>query len=64
MVRFGQRGAVAHNDPVEQEKDAKFTSLPANLVILHNTLDIAEMVRQLQAEGWEIDQLDLAARSV
>ncbi|MGW0672353.1 Tn3 family transposase [Streptomyces sp. NPDC002746] len=59
-VRFGQRGTVAHNDPVEQEKDVKFTSLLANLVIFHNTLDIADVVRQLQAEGWEIDPLDLA----
>lgn len=59
-VRFGQRGTEAHNDPVEQEKDVKFTSLLANLVIFHNTLDIADVVRQLQAEGWEIDPLDLA----
>jgi hypothetical protein len=60
MVRFGQHGTVAHNDPVEQEKDVKFTSLLANLVIFRNTLDIADVVRQLQAEGWEIDPLDLA----
>jgi hypothetical protein len=33
---------VAANDPVEQEKDVKFTSLLANLVIFHKTLDIAE----------------------
>ncbi|MFC4606986.1 Tn3 family transposase [Streptomyces maoxianensis] len=32
-VRFGERGTVAANDPVEQEKDVKFTSLLANLVI-------------------------------
>ncbi|MFC9635082.1 Tn3 family transposase [Streptomyces mirabilis] len=59
-VRFGQRGTVAHNDPVEQEKDVKFTSLLANLLIFHNTLDIADVVRQLQAEGEVIDPLDLA----
>lgn len=59
-VRFDQRGTVAHNDPVEQEKDVKFTSLLANLVIFHNTLDIAHVVRQLQAEGHVIDPLDLA----
>ncbi|MFF4394889.1 Tn3 family transposase [Streptomyces sp. NPDC001480] len=50
-VRFG---------PVEQEKDVKFTSLPANLLTFHNTLDIADVVRQLQAKGWVIDPLDLA----
>lgn len=59
-VRFGQRGMVAANDPDEQEKDVKFTSLPANLVIFHNTLDIADVVRRLQAEGWVIGPLDLA----
>jgi hypothetical protein len=59
-VRFGQRGTVAHNDPGEQEKDVKFTSLLANLLIFHNTLDIADVVRQLQAEGEVIDPLDLA----
>ncbi|MBV9139992.1 MAG: Tn3 family transposase [Pseudonocardiales bacterium] len=59
-VRFGQRGTVTANDPVEQEKDVKFTSLLANLVIFHNTLDIADVVRELQAEGWIVDPLDLA----
>lgn len=36
----------------------KLTSLLANLLIFHN--DIADVVRQLQAEGWVIDPLDLA----
>ncbi|MFF0220060.1 Tn3 family transposase [Streptomyces vinaceus] len=43
-----------------KETTSKFTSLLANLVIFHNTLDIADVVRQLQAEGWEIDPVDLA----
>jgi len=60
-ARFSQRGTVAANDPDEQEKDVKFTSLLlANLVIFHNTLDLADVVRELQAEGWIIDPLDLA----
>ncbi|MFD5618928.1 hypothetical protein [Streptomyces yangpuensis] len=29
-------------------------------MIFHNTLDIAEVVRELQAEGGEIEPLDLA----
>lgn len=41
-------------------KDVKFTSLLANLVIFHNTLDIADVVRELQAEGHPVDPLDLA----
>lgn len=59
-VHFGQRGTVAANNPVEQEKDVKVTSLLANLVIFHNTLDIADVVRELQAEGQVVDPLDLA----
>ncbi|MFC9290016.1 Tn3 family transposase [Streptomyces sp. NPDC057052] len=59
-MRFGQNGTVAANDPVEQEKDVKFTSLLANLVIFHSALDIADVVRELQAEGRSVDPLDLA----
>ncbi|MFE5095345.1 Tn3 family transposase [Streptomyces sp. NPDC056638] len=59
-VRFGQRGTVAANNPVEQEKDVKFTSLLANLVIFHNTLNIADIAHELQTEGQVVDPLDLA----
>ncbi|GAA3511458.1 TnpA family transposase [Streptosporangium album] len=59
-LRFGNRGVIADNDPVEQEKTLKFNSLLTNAVIFHNTLDIAEVVRQLQAEGWIIEPEDLA----
>ncbi|MFD0499454.1 Tn3 family transposase [Streptomyces rhizosphaericus] len=46
--------------PVEQEKAMKFNGLLTNAVIFHNALDIAEIVRQLLEEGWEIDPEDLA----
>ncbi|MFG2716608.1 Tn3 family transposase [Streptomyces goshikiensis] len=46
--------------PVEQEKVMKFNALLTNAVIFHNALDIAEIVRQLLGEGWEIDPEDLA----
>lgn len=36
-----------------------FTSLLANLVIFHDTLDIADVGRELQAEGRVVDPLDL-----
>ncbi|MFG3248610.1 Tn3 family transposase [Streptomyces sp. NPDC048187] len=35
-------------------------SLLTNAVVFHNALDIAEIVRQLLEEGWEIDPEDLA----
>ncbi|WP_171076225.1 Tn3 family transposase [Streptomyces sp. YIM 121038] len=59
-VGFGNSGVIADNDPVEQEKAMKFNALLTNAVIFHNALDIAEIVRQLQAEGWEIEPEDLA----
>ncbi|MGW3466092.1 Tn3 family transposase, partial [Streptomyces olivaceoviridis] len=59
-IGFGNRGVIADNDPVEQEKAMKFNALLINAVIFHNALDIAEIVRQLLEEGWEIDPEDLA----
>jgi len=47
---FGNRGVIADNDPVEQEKAMKFNALLTNAVIFHNALDIAEIVRQLPEE--------------
>ncbi|WP_431961739.1 Tn3 family transposase [Actinacidiphila sp. bgisy160] len=59
-VGFGNQGVIADNDPVEQEKAMKFNALLTNAVIFHNALDIAEIVRQLLEEGWEIGPEDLA----
>jgi hypothetical protein len=59
-VRFGNSGVLADNDPVEQEKALKFNSLLTNAIIFHNTLDIADVVRQLQAEGETVEPEDLA----
>ncbi|WP_434099900.1 Tn3 family transposase [Streptomyces viridosporus] len=57
---FGNRGVIADNDPIEQEKSMKFNALLTNMVIFHNAPDIAEIIRQLLEEGWEIDPEDLA----
>jgi hypothetical protein len=38
----------------------KFNALLTNAVFFHSALDIAEIVRQLLEEGWEIDPEDLA----
>jgi hypothetical protein len=59
-VRFGNRGVIADNDPVEQEKAVKFDALLTYCLIFHNTPDTAQAVRELQAEGWRIDPEDLA----
>jgi TnpA family transposase len=59
-IGFGNRGVIADNDPIEQEKAMKFNALLTNAVIFHNALDIAEIVRQLLEEGWTIEPEDLA----
>lgn len=59
-VGFGNQGVLADNDPIEQEKAMKFNALLTNAVIFHNALDIAEIIRQLHEEGWEIDPEGLA----
>lgn len=59
-IGFGNRGVIADNDPIEQEKAMRFNALLTNAVIFRNVLDIAEIVRQLLEEGWEIDPEDLA----
>ena len=38
--RFGNDGVIADNDPDEQEKIIKFTTLLTNAVIFHTTLDM------------------------
>jgi TnpA family transposase len=57
---FGKHGVIAGNDPDEQEKTMKFNALLSNCVIFHTTLELMEVIRQLQAEGWSIDPADLA----
>ena len=57
---FGKHGVIADNDPDEQEKTMKFNALLSNCVIFHTTLELMEVIRQLQAEGWSIDPADLA----
>ncbi len=59
-IGFGNRGVIADNVPIEQERAMKCNALLTNAVMFHNALDIAEIVRQLLEEGWEIDPEDLA----
>lgn len=59
-VRFGNSGVLADSEPIEQEKALKFNSVLTNAIILRNTLDIADVVRQLQADGEVVAPEDLA----
>jgi TnpA family transposase len=61
--RFGNHGVIADNDPDEQEKIVKFSTLLTNAVIFHTTLDMMAVIRDLVAEGWQISAEDLAVLS-
>ena len=61
--RFGNRGIIADNDPDEQEKIVKFSTLLANCVVFHTTVDMMAVLRDLIAEGWTITAADLATLS-
>jgi TnpA family transposase len=61
--RFGNAGVIADNDPEEQEKIVKFSTLLTNAVIFHTTLDMTMVLRELIAEGWTITTEDLALLS-
>ena len=62
-VRFGNNGVLAENDPAEQEKSIKFTSLLANLIVFHTAVDMMEVIRQLIAEGLLVTAEELAQLS-
>src|SRR5205807_9004155 len=61
--RFGNAGVIAANDPAEQEKILKFSTLMTNAVIFHTTVDMMTVIRELIAEGWQITPADLAVLS-
>ena len=49
-IAFG--GPVLRSgDPVEQEKRIKYRDLVANAMMLHNVVDMTNVLRQLQQEG-------------
>ena len=61
--RFGNAGVIAANDPEEQEKILKFSTLLANAVIFHTTVDMMTVIRELIVEGWQVTPEDLAVLS-
>lgn len=57
---FGGEGEIAENLRHEQQKVIKYNHLVANMVILHNVVSMSRVLKQLQAEGVEINQEILA----
>ena len=41
-------------DPVEQEKQIKYTNLIANAVMLHNVIDLTEVLNTMTTEGYVV----------
>ncbi len=58
-IVFGGEGVIGTQDPDEQEKRVKYTDLVANAVILQNTVDLTDALRELAGVGYEIKREDL-----
>lgn len=60
---FGGLGVVAKNDPTEQEKVIKYKDLVANAVVFQNVVDLTDIIKGLQKEGYLVDREDVASIS-
>ncbi|MGV2917481.1 Tn3 family transposase [Streptomyces alfalfae] len=52
--------ATSPTTTLSREKNAESNALLTNAVVFPNAMSMAEIVRQLYEEGWEIDPEDLA----
>lgn len=50
-------------DPIEQEKAVKYKDLVANAVLFQNVVDLTDVLRNLQKEGYLINREDVAVIS-
>lgn len=53
-VFFSNYGILDTNDPAEQEKRLHYRDIVANALILQNTVDLSQVLRQLRAEGYSV----------
>lgn len=53
-IAFGGHGILTPRDPVEQEKRIKYMDLVANAMMLHNVVDMTNILHQLAQEGHAI----------
>jgi TnpA family transposase len=60
---FGGFGIIAKNDPIEQEKAIKYKDIVANAVVFQNVVDLTDVLRNLQKEGFLINREDVAVIS-
>lgn len=52
-VQFGGQ-VITSGDPVEQEKRIKYMNLVANIVMLHNTVDLTKVLTEMHQEGYKV----------
>lgn len=56
---FGGEGIIRENNLDDQTKAIKYNDLLANAVILQNTIDIGNAIKQLKTEGIEVSKQDI-----
>jgi TnpA family transposase len=54
-VTFGGQ-VITSGDPVEQEKRIKYMNLVANVIMLHNVVDLTEVLNQMVASGHQVTE--------
>lgn len=47
---------ITSGDPVEQEKRIKYMNLVANIIMLHNVVDLTDVLNQMVAEGYQVTE--------
>ncbi|WP_409475050.1 Tn3 family transposase [Streptomyces sp. HC307] len=62
-LHFGGDGYLRSRDPELQEKAVKFLDLMANSIIFSTTVDMTDALRQMAAQGREVNPDDVAALS-
>lgn len=53
-IFFGGEEMMTSRDPVEYEKRIKYKDLIANAIMLHNVVDIIDVLNQMSADGFDI----------
>lgn len=59
FILFAREGKIYKRTLEDQQRQAKSVNLVTNAIILWNTVYMAKVVEQLEAEGWEIIAEDL-----
>lgn len=56
---FGVEGVIRENNLDDQTKSVKYNDLLANILILQNTIDMENVVKQLKGENIEVSKQDI-----